>query len=262
MVSIDEDVVEVLKAAVVEGNQLTLPGHRLSPDLYKKVNKVLELAGGKWTRKVAAHVFPSDPREALGIAMESGKIEDRKQTLQAFYTPPDLARRMVMHLGDLRGKNCLEPSAGHGAIALAMREAGGTPYCVEIDAKSRDVLVTKGFSCVLCDFMWWDNELRYHAIAMNPPFTRGQDVAHVARAFDMLAPGGRLVAIISGGARTGQSKTHKAFAAIVEANGRAEPIDSGAFAESGTNVRTELLILDKPCFADAMLEARKGRAEV
>lgn len=152
-VRIDPDVLAVLKRAVIDGNQLTLPGDRLSPDLYKKVNKVLELAGGKWTRKVAAHVFPSDPREALGMAVESGVIEDRKQTLQAFYTLPELARRMVMHLGDLRGKNCLEPSAGHGAIALAMREAGGTPYCVEIDEKSRDVLAAKAMAALVSQVM-------------------------------------------------------------------------------------------------------------
>jgi 16S rRNA G1207 methylase RsmC len=34
---------------------------------------------------------------------------------------------------------------------------------------------------------------------MNPPFSNGQDIDHVRHAFDLLADGGRLIAIMSEG---------------------------------------------------------------
>lgn len=68
------DVMEVLRAAHVTDTSVVLPAGQLPRDLYVNVNKVLELAGGKWNRGAKAHLFASDPREKLGLAMESGGI--------------------------------------------------------------------------------------------------------------------------------------------------------------------------------------------
>ncbi|GDH66296.1 hypothetical protein BvCmsKKP061_05294 [Escherichia coli] len=41
------------------------------------------------------------------------------------------------------------------------------------------------------DFMEWQPAQYYSRIIMNPPFSHGQDIRHILRAFSLLRPGGR-----------------------------------------------------------------------
>ncbi|WP_139353394.1 class I SAM-dependent methyltransferase, partial [Escherichia coli] len=45
------------------------------------------------------------------------------------------------------------------------------------------------------DVMEWQPVQYYSRIIMNPPFSHGQDIRHILRAFSLLRPGGVLVAV-------------------------------------------------------------------
>ncbi|EGO7830391.1 class I SAM-dependent methyltransferase, partial [Escherichia coli] len=51
------------------------------------------------------------------------------------------------------------------------------------------------------DFMEWQPAQYYSRVIMNPPFSHGQDIRHILRAFSLLRPGGVLVAVCLNGPR-------------------------------------------------------------
>jgi hypothetical protein len=86
----------------------------------------------------------------------------------------------------------------------------------------------------------------YARIIMNPPFDRGRDIDHVNHAIRFLAPGGRLVAIMSASVEFSETAKAKAFRKKVkEMGGRFRDLPSGSFRECGTNVNTVLLTVDQ-----------------
>jgi tRNA G37 N-methylase Trm5 len=247
-IPITPEVRAVLERANITSTSLTIT-EQLDRKLYESVNKVLEAGGGKWNRKAKAHVFAGDPRAALGIALETGKITreaivDEKKTFQIFHTPKDLAERMVHLAGIKPGDRVLEPSAGEGAIALAAQSAGAIVTAIEIRPeavlKLNQVLITPA----LCsDFMKVPaGDDTYEVILMNPPFTRNQDIQHVQHALGFLAPEGRLVAIMSPHFTFAEDTPSIEFRRMLDVRGGIyEPLPAGTFKEAGTNVSTVLV---------------------
>ena len=249
---LDTDVIEVLNAAEIAGNQLVIK-QRLDRDLYVRANKAIELLGGQWSRKAQAHVFPegTDIKGLFTQATAAGTVVDAKQTYQFFQTPEALVARMIS-LADLRpGVSILEPSAGHGAIARRVHERmlqSSFIDMVEIDPAKVDGLRRMGIGHVIeGDFLTCAKSGQYDRIIANPPFTRGQDVEHIMAMFDCLKPGGRLVSVASAGVafRTDR-KTMKLRQLIAQVGGQIIELGEGIFDESGTSVRTVLVVMDKP----------------
>jgi len=247
--TIDDDVRDVLARSTITDCALTLPA-QLSRELYQRVDKVLRGAGGRWNRAKRVHVFDSDPRALLGLAVETGEAINRQQLLGAFYTPAPLAKRMAHLAGIAPGSRVLEPSAGRGALALACRAAGAEVLCVEIDDVSRAALVKLGFDVLAGDFLHDVAPIRhppFDAVVMNPPFADGQDVEHVTHALWFLRPGGRLVAIMPPGWQTKQTRACAAFRGLIQRRAvdgpTVEPLPPGTFKASGTDCNTVLLSL-------------------
>ncbi len=111
---LDVRVREALAAAHVDGDRLILQG-RLDRTVYSHVNRALENAGGKWSRKSGAHVFPGGAAAAIAPLLETGSVPDAKADHGAFYTPPALAAEVIIRAGIRPGAEVLEPSAGDGA---------------------------------------------------------------------------------------------------------------------------------------------------
>ena len=186
---ISDEVMTILKAGKVEGTVFFLPPDQLPRNLYVDVNKVLTDAGGKWDRKAKGHVFPDDPSEKLGLAIKTGVSVNEKNLYQEFFTPKDLARRLV-NMANVYGQEVLEPSAGDGALAETLRAAGAhNVICVEIQEKHCKTLREKRFGYVINDdFLKLDPESyswkpqgmpaygRFKRVVMNPPFTKKQDI--------------------------------------------------------------------------------------
>ena len=256
-INITPEVRSVLERSEITATSLKLPNEMLERKLYEAVNKVLVNAGGKWNRSAKAHLFPSDPRPKLGLALETGVAVDEKKKFQFFPTPKALANRMADHLGTCDDLSVLEPSAGHGALAeavlrnccpriLTMIEVN--PECKEKleDVRKRAETVGILASWNIDDFLKTKPVIpddMHDRIIMNPPFTRGQDDKHVAHAIDYwLAPGGKLVAIMT-------PHTNEELDALLSpfhpCTWITEEIEAGVFKESGTNIRTMMLILHK-----------------
>jgi len=90
---------------------------------------------------------------------------------------------------------------------------------------------------------WRDEVPLFERIIANPPFSRQADVDHVLHAYSLLAPGGRLVSVMSAGVTF---RTTAKTARLMALKPVIEPLPDGAFKESGTNVRTCIVTLEKP----------------
>ena len=169
-----------------------------------------------------------------------------------FPTPRPVVERMLELARIPDGEPCdiLEPSAGSGAILDVVREQYPQAELVayEINGRLREVLELKGYGAALAggDFMAGDTALRFDVAIMNPPFERGQDVEHVARAHAFLKPGGRLVAIMSPGPFFRSDRKSQAFREwFEEAGGEKFELPDGSFKESGTGVGAVLVVIDR-----------------
>lgn len=232
----------------------------------------------RWLLLTAA---PADPDRERKREIERIERELMQAQIPGYFpTPAPIARQMVeaAEIGD--SLYILEPSAGSGAIVDAIREVTDVvPDCIEVNHTLCELLTLKGYKVTRGDFldlavtsvdgtrdgyrsMCWDR------IVMNPPFERGQDIEHVMHAYKLLAPGGRLVALMSPGGWFRDDRKAAGFREwlatmdpdmdqdategrlpAAEYNGEHvqwETLPSGSFKQSGTSVEVRMLVIDKP----------------
>lgn len=259
---------------------------KLDPKLYKEVDKVLQAAGGKWNRKEQSHLFADgDGEMLLRESIATGKYLDEKKAFQFFETPADVATQVAAIADRLffgeevtddnlfdpyvsprkedrevlacrAAARYLEPSAGTGNLCAAMYEMGYTRGSAhDINEKYLTKLKKRLPGCVgvsTCDFLQVSPPSKeiaaFDIIVMNPPFHGLADVKHVSHALSFLKPGGVLVSIMCPAWTYRQHKDIERFDAMrrdctVRAWGL---LPEGAFAESGTGVRTGILALKIP----------------
>lgn len=240
---IDRNIIAVLEAAEVSGNRLVLTG-QLDRKTYEATNKVLTAIGGKWNRSAKAHVFDEDAGELVDQVLLTGEYSRTKQDFGQFDTPADLAERVV-NTADVRpGMMVLEPSAGVGNIATVARQHGGFVTCWEIDPKRAEKLEGIAHSLNVGDFLSSTPTGDFARVVMNPPFAKQADIDHVLHAAKFLAPGGRLVAIMSASVLFRANKKSVDFRSFVASRrGEMTQLPDGSFAASGTSVKTALVTL-------------------
>ena len=242
---ISDDVLTILGQCLVDGKRLFLPDTQLDRKMYEAVNKILVAMGGKWNRSAKAHVFEECPEEALLDVLNTGEILDAKKEFQFFETPSELAQRMVALANLSREHVVLEPSAGMGAIASEIKAVHPLDriICIELQESNVEHLRNQGFMCSSGDFLMTD--ISVDRIIANPPFCKGQDADHINHMLDCLAPGGRLVSIASAGLLFRQDKRYCAIRDRINAlGGTIETLPAGTFKDSGTMVRTVLVVVD------------------
>ncbi|MEU6365724.1 class I SAM-dependent methyltransferase [Streptomyces sp. NPDC046931] len=239
-----------------DGQRLVLTGPRMDPKLYQRVNEVLEAVGGRWTSNAGAHLFPVDAAVAIAPVLASGTVvtlREKRQSAQYFPTPKPVVERLLDLARIEPGMAVLEPSAGSGAIASAAAARGATMDCIERDPGYAAVLAEQGYvrALTVADFLSVPPQPVYDRVVMNPPFTKGADMAHVEHALRFLKPDGLLASVMSWTV-TQQSRATAKFRALVETRGgTAEAVGEKAFAESGTDVPTVLVTIPATRPADA-----------
>lgn len=150
------------------------------------------------------------------VADQIQQLEDQLvgQKIPGFFpTPTALANHMAQLAMISAGDEVLEPSAGKGDLADAIRQHGIKNEldidltCIEINWQLCDLLTLKGFAAHRADFMSVEGTV--DRIIMNPPYEDNTDIRHVLHAYELLKPGGRLVALMGVGAfqRTGRLET-------------------------------------------------------
>lgn len=173
-----------------------------------------------------------------------------------FPTPRDVADEIVSLLGPITPQDLiLEPGAGTGSLidaALRVQPDVKVQY-FEQNYSLCDFLQSKydsfNIGWVGRDFTEVDAKCyapRYSAVLMNPPFENGQDGEHVQRAYELLAPGGRMAAIVGSGILHRSDKKALAFQAFLEyAGSRVTKLPDGAFKSSGTGTNCHTVYIRK-----------------
>ncbi|WP_143328253.1 methyltransferase domain-containing protein, partial [Caballeronia pedi] len=200
--------------------------------------------------------FRDGAKQADPIKAAERALVGKKVGIDFFPTPKSLATKMAEMAGVKPGMSVLEPSAGNGHLADAARDAGATVDAVEISDTLRNVLSAKGHNIAAHDFESFEPEKQYDAVVMNPPFSDRKDAAHIMRAYDMLKPGGKLVAIAGEGVFFGSDQKAEAFRSWLDDRGaEVEKLPENTFkgndlpAQTGANAR--LLVIEKPVEAAA-----------
>jgi predicted RNA methylase len=249
------DVADVFRRSRFNADSIDVP--EIDRGLYARVKAAIEGLGGRWDRKRATHVFRQDPStlvtEDRSAPLNGGMTFDSMREAlktgvkviavpQLFPTPPDVAKRAAEMAGIENAMRVLEPEAGTGnlieAIMGCVDEGAVEVLAVEINQNLADALRGRwsGVRVLCCDFLDMVPPAQtFDRAVMNPPFERGADIKHVEHALKFLRPGGRLVAIVAGGARQEKAFRHRAS--------EWEELPSGTFA--GTGVRAVLMAIDK-----------------
>lgn len=164
-------------------------------DWRKEIATILEMIGGVKHRTVSDwYAFDYKPQPVIDEILRTGCIPDRRSH-QFYPTPTELAEEVVDIAEIFDGDTVLEPSAGSGGLAKLLPADRTT--CVEVSKLHCTALESLGMKDVVNeDFLTWEPGKTYRKIVMNPPFSEGRAVAHVEKALTLLAPGGRLVAIL------------------------------------------------------------------
>jgi phage gp29-like protein len=169
-----------------------------------------------------------------------------------FPTPRAVVDRMLDEAKIKKGHRVLEPSAGKGDIldAVKIQEPGADLRGIEVSGDLQKILQAKGHKIEHGDFL--EHQGQYDRIVMNPPFENGQDIDHVCHAYRLLAPEGRVVAIMSSGPFFREDSKSRDFRAwLDQVGGWSEPLPEGSF-KSGfrpTGVNTRLVVIDRDASA-------------
>lgn len=242
---------EILQQCTVSGLVVKLPDVQLERDEYTAVKKSLELIGGKWKGgKIAGFVFEQDPTELLA-QLASGEQRNLKKEYQFFATPPAVVAMMIDRIPWITNKaKILEPSAGDGAIIKELVKHNGITQvdCYEAMDLNRTKLAGVPAANLLGnDFFDCDLKDTYDLVIANPPFTKNQDIDHIAKMWDVVKPGGVILTLTSPSWKIGTQKKQVQFREwLYELSADIQEIDEGAFKESGTSIRTMLIKIVKP----------------
>lgn len=218
------------------------------PDLVARVNELLADYYGA-TLGAGQDVAAKRHAPAQGLAKNYGFFESPEAVVARVIDEASIwTRERAQSLGAL---SVLEPSAGRGALARAAAQAGHLVTCVEVQSGLAAGLRDAGtYQRVICDDFLDVAPAGlglFDRVIMNPPFDRGRDVDHVTHAMGFLAPGGRLVAVMSAGVEFREDAKTTDFRAEVERRGgRFLDLPHGSFAEAGTMVNTVLAIIPNP----------------
>lgn len=223
------------------------------------------------TTRAAVEELVRDPTASAGAALHAllpasagqptpaqriARLEREVLWLQLpgfFPTPAPVVERLLDLAAITPGMSVLEPSAGTGTLADAIRRRCPTAAVSVIEWQHSlvEVLQLKGYDVRSRDFLTFpapeQTPARFDRLVMNPPFEQEQDIAHVRHAASLLLPGGRVVAIVSEGAFVRQSRTAQAFRQwLAEQSSVTEAVPAGAFARTGrpTAVRCRIVVIE------------------
>lgn len=201
-------------------------------------------------RELAGFLDDAKPDKLRELEREVRRDSIRNRGYLDFFPTPAAVVDMMLTAARLEeGMTVLEPSAGMGNIADRLREEGFEPKVCELEPLKREFLEAKGYDVVCKDFLEYSGET-FDRIVMNPPFSNRLDTVHVRHAFDLLNPGGRLVAIVCEGSFYGQDKKAEEFRAwLDDMGGYSEKLPDGSFNDRTlpvtTGVNTRMVVINK-----------------
>ncbi|NLB81755.1 MAG: hypothetical protein GX800_09160, partial [Clostridiaceae bacterium] len=180
---------------------------------------------------------------------------------QQFSTPPSIAY-LANWVANVNSSDVmLEPSAGIGGIAVFAKKDGATVYVNELDPRRLEILKNMPFDGFYNEDAEQINNIlggtiEPTVIVMNPPFSSSSErniqntkigAKHIEEALKILAPNGRLVAIVGQGMsdsapafRDWWKKIKSEYNVLANVG-----IDGKNYRKYGTNFGIQMLVIDK-----------------
>ena len=157
------------------------------------------------------------------------------------FTPPELAKELVALAGVRKDSRVLEPEAGIGNIADAVKEVTDHVDCIERMTDFCEILKLKKHNVIGNDLLTAETAPIYDAVVMNPPLS--EECEHIKRAFDFLRPGGSLVAVCSSSIQWKSTRKYEQFRDWLSEH--THSIDECGAKFEMTGVHTVVLVVDK-----------------
>jgi predicted RNA methylase len=170
-----------------------------------------------------------------------------------FPSTPALVEMMLSQINIQPGMLGLDPSAGSGVLAEAMRSKGAIVDVIEVDSRLQTLLFQQGFNLVGDDFLKTEPSKLYDVILMNPPFSslqqKGVDLEHIQRAYRyFLATSGQLVSVVSASMscrNCPRAQQFRGFLKRIQANVIALPLEIFWSSERPVTVECSLIVTRK-----------------
>ena len=128
--------------------------------------------------------------------------EETTMNNEFYPTPKTLLDKIFAGVNWREIETVLEPSAGKGDMASYIREQyrkasyqDADIDCIEQDSNLAHILKGEGFPVIHDDFLKFHTGKQYDLIAMNPPFSNGDE--HLLKALDLQKHGGYIICILN-----------------------------------------------------------------
>lgn len=255
--------------AAYKGSRVTLAAH--IGDAWPAAKTTLERLGASYVVGSSAFEFEPDQDAQVIVsgALTAGTVLSAAAADGYVPTPAGLAAEVVSEYGELTAGggaplSVLEPSAGVGHLVKAVTRGLGPEWlrvtavepdarrAARIDRENGIVTVEKGTFEAFAQRAHATGT-RFDRVIMNPPFSVPGSPAlwasHLITAFGLLAPGGRLAAIVPAAVLTGADarlSVVRDAAALVRRHGGGHRLDADAFAQSNVTHPTAAVWLDAP----------------
>ena len=188
-------------------------GTEIRKHLFAEVDAIMsalggvQVAGGK-NLHLRYWQFDYCPNEVVKQVVAQGYLPDQK-SYQFYPTPPSVAEQLIDMAELTHADIILEPSAGQGGIADYLPR--DRTLCMELSPLHCSILKEKGHQTTQGDFLSWEPGIDFTAVLMNPPFSEGRWQAHLEKAASLIAPKGRVVAVLPTTAKSQADKILPGF---------------------------------------------------
>lgn len=249
--SIGAEAHRALTTSAAYDGQRVIVTDQLDPPVWQQVKTVLEKLGAVYVAGASAFEFEADQdaRVVVSGALAAGRVMSAAGAEGFVSTPAELAAELVDLYGELhppRGRQLrvLEPSAGVGRFVAAITR-GLSPEWMRVVAvepdprRARQIPVNPSVSVVVDTFEAYARRARlagerFDVVVMNPPFAVPRRASlwaeHLLTAWELLAPGGRLVAVAPASVLEShhRSRAARQAAALVHEHGEGHRLESVA----------------------------------
>ena len=171
--------------------------------------------------------------------------------LQFYPTTERQARIMAVKIPS-GAESVLDPSAGEGALLKAVKNKFETSrhkklYAIEIQENRQHSLIGQQFKLIGTDFLKFnDQNYKFDAIIMNPPFKNGID--HFLHAWKFLENDGTIICLLNSSSIEKVTDKGKLLKKILNDSQASVEVQNNIFsnADRKTDVETVLIVAKKP----------------